>query len=152
MLNTLSLRATTLLIAFVYLATIIGAWIFEYAGYLPCELCLMQRWAYYGLVPVALLLALWNPSWLRGALAVLGLVLVGNAIFGVFHSGVEWGWWQGPTTCSGGAMTMGLPDLSKPAVMCNEAAIRILGLSLAGWNAVISGVLAVIAFAAVKRG
>ena len=149
-LNTLSLRATMLLIGLVYLATIAGAWIFEYAGYLPCELCLKQRWAYYVVAPLALLVAALNPPWLRAALVAVGLILLANAVFGVFHSGVEWGWWQGPTTCTGD-VTTGLPDLSKPAVMCNEAAIRILGLSLAGWNAVISGALAFIAFAAVRR-
>ncbi len=149
--TTLSLRGTVLLIGLVYLATIAGAWIFEYAGYLPCELCLKQRWAYYVVAPMALLLAALNSSWLRPALVLIGLILLANAVFGVFHSGVEWGWWEGPTTCTGGAVTLGLPDLSKPAVMCNEAAIRILGLSLAGWNAVISGALALLAFCAVRR-
>ncbi|NMD07746.1 MAG: disulfide bond formation protein B, partial [Phyllobacteriaceae bacterium] len=52
MLTPLSARATSLLIALVALATIIGAWIFEFAGYAPCELCLQQRWAYYAGVPL----------------------------------------------------------------------------------------------------
>jgi disulfide bond formation protein DsbB len=149
MLNTLSPRGTSLAIGLVALAVIIGAWIFEAAGYLPCELCLLQRWAYYIGVPVALALALFNPPWLKNALWILALLWAGSAIFGIYHSGVEWGFWQGPTTCSGGGGLgngEGLPDLTKPAVMCNEAAIRILGLSLAGWNAVISAGLAVLAW------
>lgn len=146
MLNSLSPRATALAIAAVLAAAIIGAWIFEYAGYAPCELCLKQRWAYYAGIPLALLLAAWNPAWLRRGLVVLGLLLAANAVFGVYHSGVEWKWWPGPATCGGGAFGGGLPDLSKPVVMCNEAAIRIFGLSLAGWNAVICAALAVLAF------
>ena len=147
MLNSLSPRASSAVIGIVFFATILGAWIFEYAGYLPCELCLLQRWAYYFVVPSSLLLALFNPPWIRMALLVIGLALVASAIFGIYHSGVEWRLWAGPQSCSSGAISDGLPDLGKPAVMCNEAAIRILGLSLAGWNAVISAGLAVVAFA-----
>jgi disulfide bond formation protein DsbB len=134
-------------ISLALLAIIIGAFAFEYAGYPPCELCLMQRWAYYVGIPFAGYLALGNPRWIRTGLLLLTIMLAANAVFGVYHAGVEWKWWQGPATCSGGAMTDGLPDLTKPAVMCNEAALRILGLSLAGWNAIISASLAVLAWA-----
>jgi disulfide bond formation protein DsbB len=144
---------TAWLIAAVLAAILIGAWIFEYAGYAPCELCLMQRWAYYVGIPFAAFMAMAKPRWITPGLIALGLILTANAIFGVFHSGVEWKWWDGPATCSGGgaALTGGLPDLTKPGVMCNEAAIRILGLSLAGWNAIICGVLAVLAFRATRK-
>jgi disulfide bond formation protein DsbB len=126
---------------------LIGAWIFEYAGYPPCELCLMQRWAYYVGIPFAAFMGLAKPRWIASGLLVLGIMLAANAIFGVYHAGIEWKWWAGPATCSGtGTLTEGLPNLLKPAVMCNEAAIRILGLSLAGWNAVICATLAVLAF------
>ena len=96
MLTPLSARATSLLIALVALATIIGAWIFEFAGYAPCELCLQQRWAYYAGVPLALTLAVANPSWIKTALLAVAVMWLGSAIFGIYHSGVEWGWWQGP--------------------------------------------------------
>jgi disulfide bond formation protein DsbB len=128
------------------LAVIIGAFIFEYIGYPPCELCLMQRWAYYVGVPFAGYLALGNPRWIKTGLLVLAVMLAANAVFGVYHAGVEWKWWEGPTACSGGAVSDGLPDLTKPGVMCNEAALRILGLSLAGWNAIICAVLALVAW------
>ncbi len=153
MLTPLSARATSLLIALVALATIIGAWIFEFAGYAPCELCLQQRWAYYAGVPLALTLAVANPSWIKTALLAVAVMWLGSAIFGIYHSGVEWGWWQGPTACSGGGeigFGEGLPDLSKTAVKCNEAAIRIFGLSLAGWNAVISLALTILAIRAAR--
>ncbi len=130
-------------------ATLVGAWIFEYYGYAPCELCLKQRWPYYAAIPFALALVLrgsHNPALARNGLYVLALVMLGSAAFGAYHAGVEWKWWAGPSTCSGAAdFSGGLPDPSKPAVMCDEPAIRILGLSLAGWNAVISLVLAIVA-------
>lgn len=148
MLTHLSPRMTATFVGLVALATIGGAWIFEYSGYAPCELCLQQRWAYYAGVPLALILAAWNPSWIRWALLAVALLWLASGVFGIYHSGVEWGWWQGPTACSGGgelAFGEGLPDLTKSAVKCNEAAIRIFGLSLAGWNAVISFALAALA-------
>lgn len=151
MLKTLSPRSAATLVAAVLLVIIAGAWAFEYAGYAPCELCLKQRWAYYAGVPFAALLAIFNPRWIRSGLVLLGLVLVANCVFGIYHSGVEWKWWAGPATCSGGVVSDGLPDLSKPAVMCNEAALRILGLSLAGWNAVVCAAMALVAFAGARR-
>ncbi len=142
---------TVRVIAVVLFAIIIGAWIFEWAGYPPCELCLMQRWAYYVGVPFATFMAMARPSWLKSGLLALALMLAANAVFGIFHAGVEWKWWAGPTSCSGGALSVGLPDLTKPGVMCNEAAIRILGLSLAGWNAIISSTLAILGLRAAQK-
>jgi disulfide bond formation protein DsbB len=139
------------------LAVIVAAFIFQYAGYLPCELCYRQRWAYYAGIPFAGFLAMAKPSWIKLGLYVLALMLAANAVFGAYHSGVEWGWWQGPTTCGGGGelTTDGgglLESLKKPAVLCTEAAIRILGLSLAGWNAVICAALTVLAWRATRYG
>ncbi len=152
MLTNLSKEQTALLIAAALFAVIAGAWIFEYAGYLPCELCLKQRWAYYAGIPFALFLGLAKPSWIKTGLVVLTLLLVANSIFGIYHSGVEWKWWPGPTTCTGGALAAdGLPNLGEPGVMCDKPAIRIFGLSLAGWNAIICAVLANIAWRASRK-
>jgi disulfide bond formation protein DsbB len=151
MLNRLTPQSTATVIAAALLLIIIGAFIFEYAGYPPCELCLMQRWAYYVGIPFAGFMALGRPPWIKSGLIVLGLMLAANAVFGVYHSGVEWKWWEGPTACSGGAISDGLPDLSKPGVMCNEAAIRILGLSLAGWNALFCASLASLALNTIRN-
>lgn len=155
MLNTLTPQRATLLIFLVAFATIAGAWIFEYYGYAPCELCLKQRWAYYAGVPLALIVALTAPRNMELAkvgLALLALLWLGSMVFGIYHSGVEWKWWPGPATCTAQAgFSGGLPDLSKPAVLCDTPAIRIFGLSLAGWNAVISLGLALVAFAGLRR-
>jgi disulfide bond formation protein DsbB len=150
MLTSLSPRRALLLLLLVSTATIVGAWIFERAGYLPCELCLMQRWAYYAAIPLTAVLLVVTPLQ-RAGLYLLALLWIGSMIFGIFHSGVEWKWWAGPSACTGsGALSMGLPDLSSPVVMCDQAAIRILGLSLAGWNAVISLSLALVALAGAR--
>ena len=147
MLEKLNLQKASLVILAVATATISGAWIFQFAGYDPCHLCLLQRWAYYFAVPFSLLLSVSsaaNPKGARLGLYLLAAVMLGSAIFGAYHAGVEWNWWPGPDTCSGD-ISGGLPDLTKKVVACNEAAIRIFGLSLAGWNAVISMALAGVA-------
>ena len=109
-----SLTAATrrfLIIAAVAFATIAGAWIFEYFGYAPCELCLKQRWAYYAGVPLALICRLHSteqiPVATRYGLMLIALLWIASAFFGVYHSGVEWKWWPGPTTCTGGGGLVG---------------------------------------------
>ena len=154
MLNSLTPRRAALLIFAAALATIIGAWIFEYFGYAPCELCLMQRWAYYAGIPLALVVALLAPvnaGAARAGLVLLAVLWLGSMAFGIYHSGVEWKWWLGPSTCGNqSGFSGGLPDLSAPVILCDTAAIRILGLSLAGWNAVISLGLALVALAGLQ--
>lgn len=155
MLNTLTPQRAAAVILIITLATIAGALIFEYLGYAPCDLCLKQRWAYYAGVPLAIIVAVLAPihqGLARAGLGALALLWFASMIFGIYHSGVEWKWWAGPATCAAQAgFSGGLPDLSAPVVLCDTPAIRILGLSLAGWNAVISLTLALIALAGVKR-
>lgn len=150
MLEALTPQRALLIILVVATATIAGAWIFQFAGYDPCHLCLMERWAYYAAMALSLVLLLTRSNG-KAWFYLLALIMLGSAIFGVYHAGVEWKWWPGPDTCTGGATLGGLPDLTKPVVMCDEAAIRIIGLSLAGWNAVISAGLAVVALTGARR-
>lgn len=155
MLKDLNPQRAALIILAVAFVTIAGAWIFEHFGYAPCDLCLKQRWAYYIAIPLALVVALLagsNRTLGRTGLWALALIWIASMVFGIYHSGVEWKWWPGPDTCTGsGALSGGLlPDLSAPVVMCDQAALRILGLSLAGWNAVISVALAITAIAGAR--
>lgn len=153
MLENLNPQKASLVIFAVATATIVGAWIFQFAGYDPCHLCLQQRWAYYFAIPFSLLLSVSarkNPEGARRGLYLLAVVMSGSAVFGAYHAGVEWSWWPGPDTCSGD-ISGGLPDLSKVVVACNEAAIRIIGISLAGWNAIISAMLAAVALAGARH-
>jgi disulfide bond formation protein DsbB len=151
---TLTQRTSLIIIFIVSLLTITGAFIFQWAGYAPCPLCLQQRWAYYAVIPLSLVIAgiaRTNAGVARWGLLLLALILIANSIFGIYHAGAEWKFWPGPDTC-GGALGDGLPSLTNdPVVRCDEAAIRILGLSLAGWNAVICAALAVVALKGASR-
>lgn len=142
--------------------TIAGAWAFEVAGYAPCELCLLQRWAYYAGVPVgALAIALaarGAAGAAAGALGLLAAIFFASALFGAWHAGVEWGFWPGPAGCSGAAAPRAadMSDFLRQMettrlVRCDEVAIRILGLSLAGWNAVISLAISLLAGLGARR-
>lgn len=136
-------------------ATILGALASQYVfGLIPCKLCLEQRVPYYVGVPLALLTALAPAAgpWRRIGLALLALVFLVSAGLGAYHAGVEWGWFLGPSDCGGGsgAAASGVGDFLKQldtlhVVSCTDAAFRFLGLSLAGWNALISLGLAVLA-------
>lgn len=136
------------LVAIASAATISGAWVFELFGFAPCDLCLQQRWAYYIGVPLALAAAILSTVRPRAGgllLAVVALVFAGSAVFGAWHAGVEWGFWPGPAGCTGAASQRAadMGDFLKQIeatklVRCDEVSLRILGLSLAGWNALIS--------------
>lgn len=154
MLNSLTPRLAAILIFGIALATLVGAWIFEFLGYAPCELCLWQRWSYYTAIPLALVIAFTSsdhPQLARLGLGALAVLWLGSMGFGIYHAGVEWKWWLGPSTCGSQAgFSGGLPDLGAPVILCDTAAIRILGLSLAGWNALISLGLAALAIAGIR--
>jgi disulfide bond formation protein DsbB len=149
------LLAATSLVLVLAVATIVGAFIFQALGYAPCELCLKERLPYYAGIAVTVLalvfVALGFRHSLPAALVVLALVFAGSMIFGAYHAGVEWGFWRGPSDCTGTfgkneSMTEFLQQLHTiKVVRCDAVAIRILGLSLAGWNAIISAALAAFA-------
>lgn len=132
-----------------------GALAIEYIGGIaPCPLCLDQRIVYYAAIPLALLAFALLPGNLLLCRAILALLAIGflfNAGLGVYHSGVEWGWWPGPETCSGVGTIATTPDTlleglkNARVVRCDAAALRILGLSLAGYSALISALLAALA-------
>lgn len=152
--------AAALTVAIVGALAIAGAWWFQLVvGLPPCPLCLEQRWPYYVAIPLSLLVALaaarGAPGRLLAAgLAVVGLVLLCGLGLAVYHSGVEWHWWAGPQDCSGllppsgaSAGTLLQQMQQTRVVRCDEAAWRFLGLSLAGWNALIAAALVVSALA-----
>ena len=126
---------------------------------MPCKLCLIQRNPYYIAIPLGLAAAVLPPRWGRIGLWLLALVFIVSAGLGSYHAGVEWGFWAGPSDCGGGsgagAGNVGdfLNQLQTTRVVsCTEAAWRFLGLSLAGWNVLISlGLAAVAAKTAVKN-
>lgn len=153
-------QTLTALFLTVAMTVVVGAALgFEHiGGYIPCKLCLEQRIPYYVGVPVMALAVLSSllhwPAWVtRGLLLVGGLLMAWGLFLGVKHAGVEWGWWAGPTDCGavaapadtgGKGVLDALNSFVPPA--CDTAALRVLGLSFAGWNVVASLILAVVAF------
>ncbi|MCC6949590.1 MAG: disulfide bond formation protein B [Bradyrhizobiaceae bacterium] len=150
------LSAAALAVALAAALTLAGAWFFELViGLEPCPLCLDQRVPYYIAVPLGLALARLASAparahYARIGLALLGIVMLVGAGYGVYHAGVEWGFWQGPTACAGTTATPGdiLSQLKTTTrvVSCSEAPWRFLGLSLAGYNVLIAGALAALSF------
>jgi len=138
--------------------TVGGALAFEHlGGYIPCALCLLQRDPYYYSLPLGILavlsVVLKLPAWTtRVLLLVIGIAMLIGAGIGVYHAGVEWHFWEGPATCATSAQGVSsnvgdlLGDLdSKHGPSCTDAALRVLGLSFAGWNVIASLILAAIA-------
>ena len=140
------------------LIVITSAWGFElFGGYQPCGLCLQQRIPYYIGVPIAAIALYFaiKPTSHQGARIALGLTALIFAVsifLAVRHAGVEWDWWLGPANCGagdlgdfgkGGSLLEALKDVK--IAYCDEAAVRFLGLSFAGWNAVASLILKAIA-------
>lgn len=138
----------------VSLATLLGAWFFQYVlGYLPCHLCLEQRIPYYIIIPLSLLVAvaarMRMPRVLvASGLAILGIAALCGVALGTYHAGIEWGFWPGPSDCtgtvwdlkSGGSILDQLDSIH--VVPCDKAAWRLLGISLAGYNTLISLLMA----------
>jgi disulfide bond formation protein DsbB len=126
-------------------------------GYIPCALCLLQRWPYYIGIPIAglaLLSSILNlpPAVTRSLFALSAIVMLVGAGMGVYHAGVEWKFWEGPATCATSVDAIAkdtgnlLNDLStQHGPSCTDATLRVLGLSFAGWNVIVSLVLAAIA-------
>jgi disulfide bond formation protein DsbB len=135
--------------------TLAGAWTMQALGFEPCELCLKQRYPYYAALPLAaaaiFLARDGRLAATRTLLAFLAALFFAGAILAAYHAGVEWRFWPGPADCTG--------DFVKPATMeefrkqlqqarvvrCDQPSLRILGLSLADLNVLVSAGLSLIA-------
>jgi disulfide bond formation protein DsbB len=123
-------------------AMLLGAWGFQYLGGLaPCKLCYWQRYPHMAAVPIGVVALVVGGAFLPllGALAAAA-----TGALGIYHTGVERAWWQGPDTCTSGPIGGLSPDqlldqiLTAPLVRCDEVAWQFLGLSMASWNAVVA--------------
>ena len=150
-------RNLMLLAAFGSLALLLGALVFQLLGYAPCKLCIWQRWPHGVAIGAGALVLLSGPFLIWGLAGALGALT--TAGIGVYHAGVEQGWWEGPSTCTGagdGLAGMSGADLLSTdvpvdIVMCDEIAWSLAGISMAGWNAIISFALAVLWIAALRK-
>ena len=161
---TLLNRQTWPLLAIGFAALILGsAHAIEHGlRYLPCELCLRQRDVYWAVVAMGvtgLVLARLKPTprFTMALNILIGLVFITGAVVAAYHAGVEWKFWPGPEGCSSatssGIVGMQLDDLGKrySTVSCEDAPFHVLGLSMAGWNALVSAGLAGLSFYSAKR-
>ena len=140
---------------------LIGALAFQYIGGMaPCHLCLQQRWPHMAAVAFGLVALIFAQGTLTRLLAGCGaLAALATAGLGVYHTGVERGWWLGPDTCSAGGGIGGMaPEdllnqiLAAPVIRCTDVQWEMLGLSMASWNAVASfGLAGIWLMAALKK-
>lgn len=138
---------------------LLAAFVFQLIGYAPCAMCIWQRYPHGVAIVAGLLLAIGLP--------VVLMLLVGafsaatTAGIGVFHTGVERDWWDGPSSCtgsgdalsglSGSALLPSAADEPVNLVLCDEVVWEFLSLSMASWNAIWSGVLALIWVIAIRQ-
>ena len=150
-------RNLMLIAAFGSLALLLGAFVFQALGYAPCKLCVWQRWPHGAAIGIGGLVLITGPLALLGLAG--GLAALVTAGIGVYHTGVEKKWWEGPSGCTGGGNSLdGLSgadllstDGPTGVVMCDEVAWALAGLSMASWNALFSLALAALWFKAVQR-
>lgn len=143
------------------LATIAGAWGSQlFGGLVPCELCLEQRLPYYwGLPLLALLLILWHrlprAVWYVG-LALVLLTFIWSTWLAGYHAGVEYGFWPGPTACTGTGVDVSFSDLTNinaaRVVPCDKIQFSLFGVTLAGANTLISAAIVLMLGTALLQG
>ncbi|WP_341992891.1 disulfide bond formation protein B [Azorhizobium sp. AG788] len=155
---------TAVLIALGAAGALAAAWYFQLVvGLAPCPLCLDQRLPYYAAVPLALLVAFGayraprRLGLLRAGLLLLAALMAVDAGIAIYHAGVEWQFWAGPTACTGTAPPVVSDIMSALKTTrvprCDEAAWRMLGISMAGWNAVLAlGLTAIALVGALAAG
>ncbi|MEQ9038481.1 MAG: disulfide bond formation protein B [Silicimonas sp.] len=126
------------------LALLAGAFVFQWLGYAPCKLCIWQRWPHGAAIAAGALVLAIGPLALLGVVGFLGALATGA--IGIYHTGIERGFWQGPTDCTGAGDSLSglsgndLLSLDAPVdiVMCDQVAWAFLGISMASWNAIFS--------------
>lgn len=134
-----------------------GAWAFQAMGYAPCAMCIWQRYPHAIAIVIGLLVFLGLRHW--GVYLLGAAATATTAAIGIFHTGVERDWWQGPTSCTGSGLDMSAmsaadllsTDGPTNIVMCDEVAWEFLALSMASWNALFSLALAGLWMSAVLR-
>ena len=137
--------------AFGSFALLAGAYTFEYLGYPPCQMCYWQRWPHFAAVAIGLLATL-IPARLWPYLGALAAATTSG--IGIYHTGVERGWWEGPTSCTGGGLDLTSDLLSTSGdrlIMCDQVSWELFTLSMASWNALFSAALVLIWLAAARK-
>ncbi|MES1989994.1 MAG: disulfide bond formation protein B [Pseudomonadota bacterium] len=156
MLNAVPTKSLPLIVLLASIATLGGAYIFEYGfGYMPCHLCLQERVPYMIAIAASLAAILIARSDKAPAIApvalmaLCALVLAFNAGLSAYHAGVEYKFWAGPETCTGASLVVHSLDALNAELItgthiprCDSAAWTLFGVSLAGYNMLIAAGLA----------
>lgn len=148
-----TLRSPRLLALAVPVLLLGGAYVSQYGfGLFPCEMCWWQRYAHFAALPFALLaFALPRARW---PIALAALAILVSGLIAGFHAGVEYKWWEGFTTCTATGLGAGGNPLdaimNAPIIRCDEVQWSLLGISLAGFNFLISTAAALIIFAKLR--
>ena len=147
---------TSTKIALLAFLILLSVHILEWVGYTPCDLCLKQRWAWYFVLVISTISSAFEDSRIKLVFYVISLILYANAVFAIWHAGIEWNFWEGPQTCNIQSSSLGddfLNDLKSndKFVPCNEAPLRVFGLSLAAYNAIASILIASFAVLSINK-
>jgi disulfide bond formation protein DsbB len=141
----MTFRFSVLIAAAGSAALLLGALGFQFIGGLaPCHLCLLQRWPHLAAIAIGAL-AIATQQRIFALFGALAAAI--TAGIGIYHTGVERGIFEGPTTCTSGPpgslSSEQLFDkiMNAPLIRCDEVAWQMLGLSMASWNAIISLIL-----------
>lgn len=149
-------RALALLVP----AALLGGAYFSqyYGGLAPCEMCWWQRYPHMAAIPLALIgiMLARSPGASRFATALAAIAIGVSGVIGLFHAGVEYGWWEGLTACStsaGGGSPADMLNsiMAAPITRCDVAPWSLFGVSLAGYNGVISTGAAIVILALIAR-
>jgi disulfide bond formation protein DsbB len=143
-------RALAVLVPAVLLG---GAYVAQYGfGLPPCEMCWWQRYPHFAALGIGGLAYVLKPAQVWAALA--GLAILTSGAIGGFHAGVEYGWWEGITGCSVLPSNIDVMNpAAAPLIRCDVAPWTLFGISLAGFNFLISGLsgAAILALAAYRK-
>lgn len=148
------LRAARVLALAIPVLLLGGAYASQYVfGLYPCEMCWWQRYPHMIAIPFALLAFFWRP--VAPLVAVAALAILVSGLIGGFHAGVEYGWWKGVTACTASVFADGGDPLAAimnaPVIRCDVAPWDLWGISLAGWNFLISTIGALVIFGLIAR-
>ena len=147
-------RSARLLALTVPAALLGGAYIGQYVFHLvPCEMCWWQRYAHFAALGLALL-GLARPS-LRLLTRLAAIAILIGGLLGAYHAGVEYGWWEGLTACTSETALGDNPldaIMNAPLIRCDQVQWSLLGISLAGFNFLISVPAGLMVFALLRRG
>lgn len=155
---TLNYRTALLLILVLSVTAIGTALYYEYVlNYQPCALCYEERLPYYALIVISILALLTQKFVGKMLLIGLGIVMFLGSLYGMYHAGIEWGFWPGPESCTGSGLNLSA-DMDLLAMVqdvkivpCDVANWRLFGISFAGYNALVAMLIAAICAVAVRK-